>query len=177
MIRTIGRSIVAAVVLTVGFGLIYPLVMTGIAQVAFKNAANGSLITVNGHVVGSKLAAQDFTKPQYFHERPSATAPAYNAAATTFSNLGPTSSALRTQVRSQIRAILKLERPYNPGLTVGGHPRRRGHDQRLGHRPRHLAGLREPAGAAGRGGASPTTGDGQAPDLREHRRPLDRRVR
>ena len=91
--------------------------MTGIAQVAFKNAANGSLITVNGHVVGSKLAAQGFSKPQYFHERPSATAPAYNAAATTFSNLGPTSSALRTQVRSQIRAILKLERPYNPGLT------------------------------------------------------------
>ena len=88
MIRTIGRSIVAAVVLTVGFGLVYPLVMTGIAQVAFKNAANGSLITVNGHVVGSKLAAQGFSKPQYFHERPSATVPAYNAAATTFSNLG-----------------------------------------------------------------------------------------
>ena len=79
MIRTIGRSIIAAVVLTVGFGLIYPLVMTGIAQVAFKSAANGSLITVNGHVVGSKLAAQGFTKPQYFHERPSATTPAYNA--------------------------------------------------------------------------------------------------
>ena len=96
--------------------------MTGIAQVAFKSAANGSLITVNGHVVGSKLAAQDFTKPQYFHERPSATVPAYNAAGTTFSNLGPTSSALRTQVRSQIRAILKEERPYNPGLTVGDIP-------------------------------------------------------
>jgi K+-transporting ATPase ATPase C chain len=96
--------------------------MTGIAQVAFKNAANGSLITVNGHVVGSKLAAQDFTKPQYFHERPSATVPAYNAAGTTFSNLGPTSSALRTQVRSQIRALLKEERPYNPGLTVGDIP-------------------------------------------------------
>jgi len=122
VIRAIGRSIIAAVVLTVGFGLIYPLVMTGIAQVAFKSAANGSLITVNGHVVGSKLAAQGFTKPQYFHERPSATVPAYNAAGTTFSNLGPTSSALRTQVRTQIRAILKEERPYNPGLTAGDIP-------------------------------------------------------
>ena len=115
MIRTIGRSIIAAVVLTVGFGLIYPLVMTGIAQVAFKNAANGSLITVNGHVVGSKLAAQDFTKPQYFHERPSATVPAYNAAATTF--VEPRADQLRPAHAGapQIRAILKLEGPYNPG--------------------------------------------------------------
>ena len=100
------------------FGLGYPALMTGFAQVAFKHQANGSLITLKGRVVGSKLAAQAFTSPKYFHERPSATSPAYNAAATTFSNLGPTDPALATEVHQQIQAILKLEAPYNPGLTV-----------------------------------------------------------
>ena len=122
MIRTVVRTIVGVVVLTVAFGLVYPVVMTGIAQVAFKDKANGSLITVNGRVVGSKLAAQEFTRPEYFHERPSATAPAYNAAGTTFSNFGPTSPELTDQVKKQIAAIMKLEGPYNPGLTVGDIP-------------------------------------------------------
>ena len=63
--------------------------MTGFAQVAFPNKANGSLIEVDGKVVGSELAAQEFTRPQYFHERPSATAPAYNAGATTFAQPRP----------------------------------------------------------------------------------------
>lgn len=122
MIRTIVRTIVGAVVLTVAFGLIYPVVMTGFAQLAFKDKANGSLITVNGRVVGSKLAGQEFTKPQYFHGRLSATVPAYNAAGTTFSNLGPTSPELRDQVKKQIAAIMKLEGPYSHGLSVGDIP-------------------------------------------------------
>jgi K+-transporting ATPase ATPase C chain len=122
VIRTIARTIVGAVVLTVAFGFVYPVVMTGFAQLAFSDKANGSLIKVNGRVVGSKLAAQEFTKPQYFHERPSATAPAYNAAGTTFSNLGPTSPELTDQVKKQTAAIMKLEGPYNPGLTVGDIP-------------------------------------------------------
>ena len=122
MIRTIVRTIAGAVILTVAFGLVYPVVMTGFAQLAFKDKANGSLITVSGHVVGSRLAAQEFTKPQYFHERLSATVPAYNAAGTTFSNLGPTSPELRAQVKKQIAAIMKLEGPYNPGLSVGEIP-------------------------------------------------------
>jgi potassium-transporting ATPase KdpC subunit len=122
VIRTIVRSIVAMVVITAAFGIIYPLVMTGIAQVAFSDTANGSLITLNGKTVGSKLAAQSFSGKQYFHERPSATAPAYNAAGTTFSNLGPTSDALKKQVHDQIAAIMKLEGPYNPGLKVGDIP-------------------------------------------------------
>jgi K+-transporting ATPase ATPase C chain len=92
--------------------------MTGFAQAAFSNKANGSLIERNGKVVGSRLAAQGFTKPQYFHERPSATSPAYNAAATTFANLGPTSADLVKNIRTKIGAILKLESPYNPGLTT-----------------------------------------------------------
>jgi potassium-transporting ATPase KdpC subunit len=122
VIRSVVRSIVAVVVLTVAFGFIYPVVMTGFAQIAFKDKANGSLITRDGHVIGSRLAGQEFTKPEYFHERPSATVPAYNAMGTTFSNFGPTSSELTDQVKKQIAAIMKLEGPYNSGLTVGDIP-------------------------------------------------------
>jgi K+-transporting ATPase ATPase C chain len=92
--------------------------MTGFAQVAMSHEANGSLIERNGTVVGSSLAAQDFTAAKYFHERPSATSPAYNAAFTTFSNLGPTNPALAKLVKDNAAAILKLEGPYNPGLTI-----------------------------------------------------------
>src|SRR5262249_32673752 len=99
-------------------GLGLPALFTGFAQVAFPHEADSSLVKLNGRVVGSELAAQGFTKPQYFHPRPSATAPAYNAGATTFANLGPTNSDLAKNVRTTARAILKLERPYNPGLTI-----------------------------------------------------------
>ncbi|MDX6425929.1 MAG: potassium-transporting ATPase KdpC subunit [Gaiellaceae bacterium] len=122
MLRDLRSSLIALVVLTVVFGLALPALFTGFAQVAFKSQANGSLITRNGHVVGSKLAAQSFAKPQYFHERPSATAPAYNAGATTFANLGPTNPDLAKNVRAAANAILKLEAPYNPGLTIGDIP-------------------------------------------------------
>ena len=118
MARMIGGSVVAVVVMTVFFGLLYPALMTGFASVTFTSQAGGSLIDRNGVLVGSKLAAQDFTWPKYFHERPSATSPAYNAAGTTFSNLGPTNPALATLVSDNAKAILKLEGPYNPGLTI-----------------------------------------------------------
>ena len=122
IMRTLGRSVIAVVVLTLVFGLIYPIVFTGFAQLAFADKADGSLIERNGTVVGSKLAAQAFTKPEYFHPRPSATAPEYNAAATTFANLGPTNPDLTKAVRHRIAAILKLERPYNPRLGIGDIP-------------------------------------------------------
>jgi K+-transporting ATPase ATPase C chain len=122
VIQTIWRSALAVVVLTLVLGLAYPLVMTGFAQVAFENQADGSLIERNGTVVGSRLAAQAFTKPQYFHPRPSATDPEYNAGGTTFANLGPTNPDLAKAVRNRANAILKLERPYNPGLTIGAIP-------------------------------------------------------
>ena len=99
-------------------GLAFPVIVTGFAQLAFANKADGSLVKVDGKVVGSRLAAQAFTKPQYFHPRPSATAPAYNAGATTFANLGPTNPDLLKNVRTAAASILRLERPYNPGLTV-----------------------------------------------------------
>jgi K+-transporting ATPase ATPase C chain len=118
MLRDLRASLVAGVIFTAVLGLAIPALFTGFAQLAFPSQADGSLVTVDGTVVGSRLAAQAFTKPQYFHERPSATSPAYNAAGTTFSNLGPTNPQLATNVRKAAQAILKLERPYNPGLTI-----------------------------------------------------------
>jgi K+-transporting ATPase ATPase C chain len=118
MLRDLRSGLIALVVLTVAFGIALPALFTGFAQVAFKSQANGSLITRNGQVVGSRLAAQSFAKPQYFHSRPSATAPPYNGGATTFANLGPTSPDLAKAVKDQAAAILSLEGPYNPGLTI-----------------------------------------------------------
>lgn len=116
--RALGASVVAIVVLTVMLGFGYPALMTGFASVAFPGKSTGSLVHRNGFVVGSSLAAQQFTWPRYFHERPSAAVPAYNAAGTTFSNLGPTSPALAKLVADNAKAILQTERPYNPGLTI-----------------------------------------------------------
>jgi K+-transporting ATPase ATPase C chain len=111
-------SVVAIVVLTVVLGFGYPALMTGVAQLTMAHQANGSLVERGGKVVGSSLAAQGFTSPRYFHERPSATSPPYNASFTTFSNLGPTNPALAKLVKQNASAILKLEGPYNPGLTI-----------------------------------------------------------
>ncbi len=122
LLRDLRSSVVAGIVLTVVLGLAVPALFTGFAQVAFRHQADGSLITLNGKVVGSSLAAQSFTKPQYFHERPSATSPPYNAGGTTFSNLGPTNPALAKLVRRQAAAVLKLEGPYNPGLSIHAVP-------------------------------------------------------
>ena len=122
MLRDLRSSAIAVVVLTLLFGLALPAIFTGFAQVAFSSQADGSLITANGQVVGSRLAAQAFTRPKYFHPRPSATAPPYNAGATTFANLGPTNPDLAKNVRTAALAILKLERPFNPGLTIGDIP-------------------------------------------------------
>ena len=122
IVRSVIRSVIAVLVLTVVFGFVYPAAMTGFAQLAFENKANGSLIAEDGTVVGSRLAAQAFTKPTYFHPRPSATAPEYNAGATTFANLGPTNPDLAKAVQDRVKAILKLEQPYNPGLVIGDIP-------------------------------------------------------
>ncbi len=110
------RSAIVIVASTVVLGLIYPAVMVLFGQVFFSSQANGSLITRNGKTVGSKLAAQSFDGPRYFHPRPSAVA--YNAAGTSFSNLGPNAKALRALVKTRIAKIMALEGPYNPGLTV-----------------------------------------------------------
>jgi potassium-transporting ATPase KdpC subunit len=99
--RQLLTGLIVAVVMTLLLGFVYPLVVTGIAQVAFHNKANDSLVKVNGKVVGSSLLGQSFTDKdgnalvQYFQPRPSATSPdAYNAASSTASNLGPSNANL-----------------------------------------------------------------------------------
>jgi potassium-transporting ATPase KdpC subunit len=120
--RNAVASVTAVVLFTAVLGFAYPALMTGFGAVAFSNKANGSLIERDGKVVGSRLAAQEFKSPRYFHERPSGTSPAYNAGATTFANLGPTNLDLAKNVRTAALAILRLERPYNPGLRIGDIP-------------------------------------------------------
>jgi K+-transporting ATPase ATPase C chain len=118
--RLVARSALAVAVFTVALGVILPLAFTGFARVVFPGESNGSLIERNGQVVGSSLVAQAFTSPRYFHPRPSAVE--YNAAGTSFANLGPTNAQLAKDVRRRAAAILTLERPYNPGLRIGDIP-------------------------------------------------------
>jgi K+-transporting ATPase ATPase C chain len=116
--RLAGVAAGMVVVLTVLLGIVYPLFMTGAAQVLFPGKADGSLVELDGQVVGSELAGQVFTSPAYFHTRPSATTPPDNPSATTFANLGPNTIALQEAVNGSIGDALKLERPYNPGLQA-----------------------------------------------------------
>ena len=117
MRRDLISSALAIVAITVVFGLAYPLVVTGIAQVAFHGRANGSQIERGGKLVGSSLLAQDFKRDKrYFQPRPS-TATGYDPAATAFTNLGPNSKAARDTFAASLAAYLKLERPYVPGLA------------------------------------------------------------
>ncbi len=112
MLSFLRPALVMLVAMTLLTGAIYPLAMTGIAQVLFPDQANGSLVTRNGQVIGSSLVAQDFAAPDYFHPRPSAAK--YDGAASTGSNLGPTSKALVERV-GQSAAKLSSE---NGGLPV-----------------------------------------------------------
>lgn len=93
------------VVLSIITGIVYPLAITGIAQVLWPAKANGSLVRVNGNVVGSALLGQEFTSSRYFWSRPSATSPAYNAAASSGSNLGPLNPALSKNAKDRLAAL------------------------------------------------------------------------
>jgi potassium-transporting ATPase KdpC subunit len=126
MLREIRPAIVVLLALTLITGLVYPLVMTGIAQVAFPYQANGSMIERDGKVVGSALIGQDFESDKYFHGRlsattapdpkdPTKTVPApYNAANSGGSNLGPSNKALVDRVKGDLEKLQK----ENPGAPV-----------------------------------------------------------
>jgi K+-transporting ATPase ATPase C chain len=144
MKRDIVTSIIGIIVFTILLGLVYPLFITGVSQVAFPGDANGQKVYVNGKLVGSKIIGQSFkapvigkngkpeekeeelvteANPRYFQSRPSATeGGAYNAAASTFSNRGPNSVKTKEADEENIKEYLELNKPYDPGLTVAKIP-------------------------------------------------------
>jgi K+-transporting ATPase ATPase C chain len=145
MRKDITTSAIGIVILTLLLGVLYPLVITGISQVAFPGNANGQKVYVAGKLVGSKIIGQQFTDqmintktgkveldksgnpvttpdPRYFQTRPSATVPADNAAATAFSNAGPNNVATEQAIAANIQAYIALEKPYVPGLTASKVP-------------------------------------------------------
>ena len=101
-IRQLRPAILVVVVASVMLGLVYPLVVTAIGQVAFDDKADGSLIEVDGVVVGSKLLGQSFTSPEYFQSRPSAAGAGYDASASSGSNLGPTNPDFLTSIDERV---------------------------------------------------------------------------
>jgi K+-transporting ATPase ATPase C chain len=119
--RELRLAAVAAVVLTVVFGLAYPLAMTGLAQVLFPNAADGSVVERDGKPVGSRLIGQDFSDdPSLFQSRPSVTE--YSPNATFFNNQGPNQQALADQLEGYVDEYLERERPHTPGLEAADIP-------------------------------------------------------
>ncbi|HET9073931.1 MAG TPA: potassium-transporting ATPase subunit C [Solirubrobacteraceae bacterium] len=141
--KDLATAVLAMVVLTVICGVLYPLAITGIGQVAFHANADGQLVSVHGHLVGSRLIGQNFADPElrdgapvlhagqpvttpdprYFQTRPSGTTPADNAAATTFANLGPNSTVTLRAIQTNIAAYITLNGRYVPGgLTAGEVP-------------------------------------------------------
>ena len=116
--KYLGTALRMTVLTAVLLGLIYPLAMTGIAQVVFPGAANGSLVKVNGRVVGSSRIAQQFTAAKYFQPRPSAAGNGYDGMASSASNLGPTNAKLISRIKSDTAKLLA----QNPGLKAGSIP-------------------------------------------------------
>jgi potassium-transporting ATPase KdpC subunit len=143
MRRDITTSVIGILTLTLLLGILYPLAITGISQVAFPGNANGQQIYAHGKLVGSKIIGQSFADPvikngktvldkngnpvttpdpRYFQTRPSATLPADNAAGSAFSNLGPNSIATERALAANLISYLQLEKPYDPGLTAAKVP-------------------------------------------------------
>jgi len=106
-------SVLMTAVTTVLFGLLFPLLITGLAQLIFPSKANGQLIAQNGVVVGSQLIGQSFSSPGYFHSRPSAAGTGYDAGASSGSNLGPTNHVLIDRIKQDV-ATLHAENPSRP---------------------------------------------------------------
>jgi K+-transporting ATPase ATPase C chain len=118
-------AVVLTLVLTLIVGVAYPLVITGVAQALFNNQANGSLVTKNGQTIGSTQIGQEWTDPKYFHGRPSATlsndgsqSQPYNAANSSASNNGPTSSNLQAEVQAELKLLQEDEACNASGTPI-----------------------------------------------------------
>jgi K+-transporting ATPase ATPase C chain len=144
MRREIVTAVLSMIVFTILLGLAYPLLVTGVDQLAFPGNANGQKVYVNGRLAGSKIIGQSFRVPviskngkplekeeevvteadkRYFQSRPSATEGGeYNAAASTFSNRGPNNKATAEADEEYVKAYLEVEKPYDPSLTRGTVP-------------------------------------------------------
>jgi K+-transporting ATPase ATPase C chain len=120
MKKDLTTGLIAIVVMTVFLGLLYPLAITGVSQVVFPGSANGSLVRVDGEVVGSSLIGQEFKGKAYFHSRPSATE--YSGNVTFFGNAAPNSVEAREEVREYLKAYLHTEKPFDKSLTSAGVP-------------------------------------------------------
>lgn len=115
MKKNLLTAVLMTIVTTVLLGLVYPLVVTGLAQVIFPDKANGQLIQRgDGTVIGSRIIGQPFVGPGYFHSRPSAAGTGYDAGASSGSNLGPTSQKLMDRVKDDIQRV----QAENPGKPV-----------------------------------------------------------
>jgi potassium-transporting ATPase KdpC subunit len=142
-LKPIVTSIIAVLVLTVALGVLYPLVITGIGQLAFPGNANGQLVYHDGKLVASKLIGQQYTDvvhtksgkvkmsdgepvtvpdKRYFQTRPSGNVPPDGDAATEFANLGPNDKITEQTLAARIKEYLTLEKPYDPGLTTAQIP-------------------------------------------------------
>jgi K+-transporting ATPase ATPase C chain len=114
MRRHLVTAVLYTIVTTVLFGVVYPFVVTGLAQVLFHDKANGQLLYKNGELVGSRIIGQSFTAPQYFHSRPSAAGNGYDAANSGASNYAPTNKKLIDRVAGDVAAY----QPEHPGTDV-----------------------------------------------------------
>ncbi|MGZ3717276.1 MAG: potassium-transporting ATPase subunit KdpC [Bdellovibrionota bacterium] len=118
MIKTLYRSIMATAVLALLLCGVYPMVVYGLGKIFFADNAGGGIVYRGGHAVGAKLIGQAFTKPEYFHGRPSAAGNGYDAANSSGSNLGPTNQKLADGLKSNVEAFLK----ENPTVKNGEVP-------------------------------------------------------
>lgn len=118
--KELRTGLIAVVAMTLVLGLLYPLVVTGISQALFPGTANGSKVSFGGRVVGSRLIGQEFKGKAFFHSRPSATG--YSGDATFFANVGPNSKEGREEVRENLAAYLRLNKPFDRGLTKADVP-------------------------------------------------------